>query len=101
MRGKDAVWTTPIRVIRVVVVDIAGRVDIPSIIAIALLPRFADARRTFCVQPTSCVYLSYTKLFSITGFIGLYPIQNFVPKINDLLTPIHHSFRLKMKVMFC
>lgn len=35
LQEKDAVWAAPIRVVRVVIVDIAGRVDVPGVVAIA------------------------------------------------------------------
>lgn len=37
LQEKDAVGTAPIRVIRVVVVDIAGGVDVPGVVAIVTI----------------------------------------------------------------
>jgi len=59
------------------------------------LPRLADRRRTFWVQPTSlCLRL---EPFSIT----VVPCAYFVPNVQRLFHPINGAPRFKMKKRFC
>ena len=51
---KDAVGTAPVRVVRVVVVDIAGGVDVPDTDSQSHDSRTAGAHFAFSLHPVCC-----------------------------------------------
>lgn len=73
----------PIRVGRVVVVDVARRVDIPRIIRIATIRR---------AQPHVL-----HNLHPILSRIRLMPLSEHRSRVNDELRPISHFFTFQMK----
>lgn len=69
LREKDAVGAAPIRVIRVVVVDIAGRVDVPGVVTIATIRgRQAHILRSAYILCTCYSNFEYLPLSDLTQF---------------------------------
>ena len=78
--SSDTVRAAPIRIVRVVVVDVATGVDIPRIVGIATIAR-TQPHVDRGVQPTTCFFIKADSDIPVSVFILLMPPFNSRPQI--------------------
>ena len=93
---SNTVGTAPIRVVRVVVVDIAAVVDIPRIVGIAAIAGAQPHvdRGCYSLQPV----IKAASDFSVPVSIFFMPSFQCNPEISHFLSPVKHFSIAQMKV---
>lgn len=91
--SSGTIWGEAIRVDRVVVVDIAARVDVPRIARIAAI-------RTAQTNILSIAYTPAT-LCVVAFFIGFLPSFNAFSDVDRVSAPVFNSFCFEMEQALC